>query len=356
MARNTYQRSKKIKILLLVTAVFILGVLVAVYAGYRLLTSAPEKLIETIAGDAKLSLGKIQQTATRDGKTEWKLDAASARYLESEKQVQLSDLTVTFYMESGQEVQLSATDGLLNTESNDIEVSGDVHIKNESYTLNTATLHYRHDQRIIYSAAPVVIKRKIGGHLSADSLTLDLNTNLLMLEGHVTGEFQEPADSELSTNAAAAQKVETAELENTINIEADKLVADISGDTAEFSGNVNIQREVTQISADYFTLHYTRQEGTKDFSQVDESAVKKIEARGQVHIEHQEIRAQTDTAVYQTFENTLTMEGPETTVTKGGYSVRGARMVLEGNANDMTVVGGPGHRVKAVIMAESDLF
>mgnify|MGYP000140010194 CR=1 FL=1 len=195
MARDTYHRFSKLKILILVAAVFVLAVLVAVYAGYRLLENAPEKLIASIAEDAKLSLGKIQQTATRDGKTEWRLDAASARYLEAENQVQLNDLIVTFYMESGQEVQLSASDGLLNTESNDIEVSGDVHIKNEDYTLNTATLHYRHDQRIIFSSAPVVIKRKIGGHLTADALKLDLNTNLLMLEGNVKGEFKEPAPS-----------------------------------------------------------------------------------------------------------------------------------------------------------------
>jgi len=169
-----------------------LGVLVAAYVGFRQLASNPEKLIATIAEDAKLSLGKIQQTATRDGKTEWRLDAASARYLEDENQVRLNDLTVTFYMESGQEIQLSANEGLLNTESNDIQVSGDVKVQNEAYTLDTTTLQYRHEQRIIFSNAPVVIKRKIGGRLTADALRLDLNINQLLLEGNVKGEFAEP--------------------------------------------------------------------------------------------------------------------------------------------------------------------
>lgn len=192
MAPDTYRRHKKLKILILAAAVAILGVLVAVYVGFRQLASNPEKLIATIAEDAKLSLGKIQQTATRDGKTEWRLDAASARYLEDENQVRLNDLTVTFYMESGQEVQLSANEGLLNTESNDIQVSGDVKVQNEAYTLDTTTLQYRHEQRIIFSNAPVVIKRKIGGRLTADALRLDLNINQLLLEGNVKGEFAEP--------------------------------------------------------------------------------------------------------------------------------------------------------------------
>lgn len=191
MTDKTYHRLRKLKILVLVLGVSILALLVAVHVGYRLLMKSPERLIASIAEDAKLSLGKIQQTATRDGKTEWRLDATSARYLEAEKQVQLDDLSVTFYMDSGQEVQLLATEGLLNTESNDIQVSGDVQVKNEDYTLNTAALHYRHEQRVIFSRAPVVIKRKIGGRLSADGLRMDLNKNRVVLEGNVRGEFQE---------------------------------------------------------------------------------------------------------------------------------------------------------------------
>jgi LPS export ABC transporter protein LptC len=152
---------------------------------------SPEKLIEYIAEDAKLSLGKIQQTATRDGKTEWRLDAISARYLEDDRQVQLDELVVTFFMDSGQEVQLSATDGVLNTETNDIEVSGEVKISNREYTLKTTRLQYQHENRVIFSTAPVVIHRRVGGQLSADALHLDLEANKLLLKGNVRGEFPE---------------------------------------------------------------------------------------------------------------------------------------------------------------------
>jgi LPS export ABC transporter protein LptC len=192
MAAKTYSRGRKLKILALVAGGTLLGLLVAVYAGYRIVMKSPEKLIEYIAEDAKLSLGKIQQTATRDGKTEWRLDAVSARYLEEDRQVQLEELVVTFFMDSGQEVQLSATDGVLNTESNDIEVSGEVKISNQEYTLKTTQLQYRHEIRVIFSTAPVVIHRRVGGQLSADTLHLDLKTNKLQLEGNVRGEFPPP--------------------------------------------------------------------------------------------------------------------------------------------------------------------
>ena len=192
MTDNKFNRLRKLKILALVLGITILGGLIAVYIGYRQVVENPEKLIEYIAEDAKLSLGKIQQLATRDGKTEWRLDAISARYLEDDKQVQLDELVVTFFLDSGGEVQLSATDGILDTESNDIKVSGQVKIDNQDYTLKTTNLNYQHEGRIIFTTAPVVIERKIGGQLSADTLRLDLKTNKLRLKGNVRGVFPEP--------------------------------------------------------------------------------------------------------------------------------------------------------------------
>lgn len=191
MARKAYRRPRKLKFLALATGVSILVVLAVVYAAYRYLQEAPERLIASIAENAKLSLGKIQQTATRDGKTEWRLDAASARYLEATNQVKLDDLTVTFYMDSGEQVRLSATDGVLDTRSNDIQVSGNVQVDNKDYALHTESLRYRHQQRLILSDSPVVIERKIGGRLSADKLRLDLNSNRLKLEGNVEGVFHD---------------------------------------------------------------------------------------------------------------------------------------------------------------------
>jgi LPS export ABC transporter protein LptC len=109
--------------------------------------------------------------------------------------VLLADLTVTFFTDEGEDVQLSASEGLLDTESNDIQVSGDVKVANEEYVLTTTGLLYRHATRIISSAAPVLIQRKAGGKLSADSMSLDLNSRLVTMEGNVTGVFDEPGDS-----------------------------------------------------------------------------------------------------------------------------------------------------------------
>jgi hypothetical protein len=64
---------------------------------------------------------RIHQSATRDGRMEWSLDAASAQYLLPEKKVLLKDLFVTFFTQDGQKVYLTARRGTVKTDSHDME-------------------------------------------------------------------------------------------------------------------------------------------------------------------------------------------------------------------------------------------
>lgn len=147
-----------------------------------------------------------------------------------------------------------------------------------------------------------------------------------------------------------------ADPDSTIRIQADVLEADMEGDTAEFSGNVRVDRGAARITADHLKLYYRRGQNVENLQQLDATAVNKIEARGSVRIRYQGISAQTDLAVYEPTTDTLILEGRNTRVDKGGYSVKGARMVLDGAENDMTVVGDDKSRVKAVIATGSSLF
>jgi LPS export ABC transporter protein LptC len=81
-------------------------------------------------------------------------------------------------------VYLNAEQGILNTETNDIEFSGDVVIRNEDYRLTTEQLNYVHGRRFIYTDVPVNISGR-DAELSADSATFDLEANKIVLTGHV---------------------------------------------------------------------------------------------------------------------------------------------------------------------------
>jgi LPS export ABC transporter protein LptC len=175
---------KKLSIILLIIILLAIGTVVTVFIGYRQVSNAPELLLSSIKDGANLSLGKIRQTATRDGKKEWSLEAGSASYIENEKKAVLKDLFITYFLKDNQEVYLNADQGILNTETNDIEFSGHVVIRNEDYRLKTEQLAYQHERRFISTDVPVHISGD-GADVTANSLTYDLNANKIVLTGSV---------------------------------------------------------------------------------------------------------------------------------------------------------------------------
>jgi len=169
---------------LLAVILVAIGTIGAVFIGYQRVSTAPELLLSSIKEGANLSLGKIRQTATRDGKKEWSLEADSAIYLENDKKAVLKNLLITYFLKDNHEVHLEAEEGILQTDTNDIEFSGHVVIKNEDYQLKTRRLSYEHGPRVIFSNDPV----KISGEaieLSANSIKYDLNNNKIILTGKV---------------------------------------------------------------------------------------------------------------------------------------------------------------------------
>ena len=96
----------------------------------------------------------------------------------------MKDLSITYFIENNQEVYLKADQGILNTDTNDIEFSGNVVVRNTEYRLATEKLSYEHKRRLIFTENPVHISGN-ASKLAADSLTYDLNANQIVLSGNV---------------------------------------------------------------------------------------------------------------------------------------------------------------------------
>ncbi len=175
---------KKLSIILLIVILLSVGTVIAVFMGYRQISEAPEMLLSSIKDGANLSLGKIRQTATRDGKKEWSLEANSAHYIENENKAVLRELSITYFLNDESRVYLNADHGILDTNTNDIEFSGNVVVKNEDYQLRTERLNYRHEQRLIFSDDPVQISGE-AANLKGDTLRYDLNAGKVVLTGNV---------------------------------------------------------------------------------------------------------------------------------------------------------------------------
>ena len=118
------------------------------------------------------------------GNKEWSLEADSAHYIETENKVVLKNLFVTYFLEDNREVYLDADKGQLQTDTNDIEFSGHVVIRNEEYRLKTEHLNYKHSRRLISSDTPVKILGD-ASELTAAAMTYDLKTNEVVLTGDV---------------------------------------------------------------------------------------------------------------------------------------------------------------------------
>lgn len=186
-------RSKKLKILLVLVIVSVFGGVVAVFIGDRQQgPDSPDLPVPSVSDDANISIGKVHQTATRDGVKEWRLEAGSARYHNEKKQGVFKELAVTFFLEDGKEISLTADQGTLRTDSNDMTVSGHVVVKNGNYQLETERLYYEHQRRMLFSETPV----RISGdafEFMADTMSFDLNTKDARFEGNVKGTFGEHA-------------------------------------------------------------------------------------------------------------------------------------------------------------------
>jgi LPS export ABC transporter protein LptC len=180
--------NKKIKITLISLIVITVLTTFAVFIGYRHISKKPEKVIPLVAEGSSITIEKIHQTSSKNGVVEWNLEASSATYSADNKEAFLKDLSVTFFTKENQKILLTASKGILKTESNNIEISGGITVKNEDYVLKTEQINYEHDKRIIISKSPVQISGN-SMNLVAESMTIYLNTNRAELSGKVEGTF-----------------------------------------------------------------------------------------------------------------------------------------------------------------------
>lgn len=190
MTMKTMNNQKKLKFFLISIIFITFGIVSTIFVGYRHISDKEDNLVSNIRSKASISIGKAHQTATRNGITEWSLDAASVDYINDKNQAVFHDLSVKFFLKDNTTVYLKADRGILNTHSNNMKIFGNVVVENGTYRLTCDNLYYKHIGRIIYSDTSVNITGDLF-NLIADSMSLDLNTNRSIFEGKVAGTLRE---------------------------------------------------------------------------------------------------------------------------------------------------------------------
>jgi LPS export ABC transporter protein LptC len=190
MPIRDYLSNKSVRRLLVLILILALGAPVALFVIYHHTTEDPKIILEVIKSEADMVFKNVEQTAIRNGINEWRLKARAAYLIESQKKMVLEKPKVEFFLENGNNVYLTAQKGVLKIDNKDILVSGNVVVTQNSYTLKTKQLMYKHGQRQLFTQNSV----KITGsrfNLTAGSMNIDLTQNQALFENDVTGVFNE---------------------------------------------------------------------------------------------------------------------------------------------------------------------
>lgn len=186
-AQYKRRNPEKLKFFLYFLIFMIVFAVVAVFVKYRFL-SDKEEVLNVIKNQASVSMAKVEHSATKDGVKEWNLKAVSVNYFQNNKEALFKDINVLFFDKGIPGAVLTAKKGHLNTETNDIVASGDVRVVHDEFTLESESLDFKNGERIIRSKVPVKLFKE-GSTITADSMNMDLNTNITKMKGHVEGTF-----------------------------------------------------------------------------------------------------------------------------------------------------------------------
>ena len=182
---------KRLKLFLIIAIIVSVGSTLILLVDFRFASNEKkEYILPAIKNGANLSIKNFHYIANREGKKSWVIDAREARQVGMDKAsvFELDGLSATCLVEEGGQFFLTAQKGVLTLDSNNIDVSGNVVVKNESFGMKTEKLHYDHGRNIIQSQDTVTLSGDFF-NLTADSITIDLNANQSRLEGNIEGTF-----------------------------------------------------------------------------------------------------------------------------------------------------------------------
>jgi lipopolysaccharide transport protein LptA len=134
-----------------------------------------------------------------------------------------------------------------------------------------------------------------------------------------------------------------------IQITADKLVAELDASEIEFVGNVKATRADAIITSDRLKIIYDPEMIKNKNGASKKESIEKIIANGNVKIVTDNIVAETDKAEYSIKSEVLVLQGEQSSVTRGGYSITGTKFTLRRTEGKITVESSEEHRVKAIL-------
>lgn len=302
--------------------------IVAVFFWYRAILKTPETLLESLPKDVDIVLNNVHHESTRHGVKEWVMDAVRAVYLNAENKVLFDDISTTFFLKDGDTFLLTGQRGVLNTDTQDMKITGNIVALGKGYELRTEVLSYQHQKRIIYSTAPFSLVGdtiRLAGH----GMRFDLDSGRLNVQEKVRADTISP----VGVNTSATP----------IHIVSDMMMADSKGMWAEFIGNAVATQKDLVIKAERLKIFYVSDGGVA----ADSNSIKKIIADGNVKIVTGTKTATADHAEYTAADHILVLTG-NAEAWSGENIVAGSKITLFLDENRSIVESDDKKQVEAI--------
>ena len=164
------------------------GILAAVFIHYRYsirTVDHPERPEET---EAAFAISSFEHTAMKDGKRDWTMKAASAKFYTDSRRVDLEAPEAVFYQENGETTRVTADHGEMDMSTQDIHARGNVVVHHPQYRLMTERLNYKYDSRIMIIDSPLEIEGE-GLLFRADAGRYKMNEDTIQFEGNIESWF-----------------------------------------------------------------------------------------------------------------------------------------------------------------------
>jgi LPS export ABC transporter protein LptC len=143
--------------------------------------SSPIPLLNIMSDKVDLQVKNINYTDVGDSGLKWEIKADSAKYIKSENLAMFDRVRVKLLMSDGKTIVMTGDKGILNTNTKDMEITGNVEVVSDrGDRLTTDILKYSGSERRIYSEVAVTMEnarmqvRGMGMSLSLEDKDLSL--------------------------------------------------------------------------------------------------------------------------------------------------------------------------------------
>jgi LPS export ABC transporter protein LptC len=137
--------------------------------------SSEDNRIKILSDNIDLQVRDVLYTDVADTGLKWEIIADTAKYMKNENLAVFDNLKIKVIMQDGKTFVMTGKSGRMNTETKNIEISGNVTIvSDQGDRLTTDILKYSGSEKRFYTDSPVVMENA-GMQVRGTGMTLSLN-------------------------------------------------------------------------------------------------------------------------------------------------------------------------------------